>query len=97
MKISLGKALIGGGTLYIASTSAFFFLAKKNQGFQGDIDTSNVQDPNAKTKYIYDALAPKYDQLVGWDEVLMGVSRLRKKLVRQCSGSVLGKKRQQQR
>lgn len=76
--------LLGGAAVYGAATlGAYltFYEPKKPAGAPEVTDARRLQ--------VFNANAPQYDRDVGWDETLMGISLMRRFLLRQADGKVL--------
>ena len=82
--------LLGGATLYASVTFATYIMLydpRKSSSMQPHALATAITD--ATRVSIFDTNASKYDKEVNWDERLMGISLLRKFLLRQANGHVL--------
>jgi hypothetical protein len=82
----------GGIGAYIAGVGAYLSLSGNKKPQPASSATAPGHSgvtSKEKTRSIYDTLAPTYDDKVGFDEAIIGITRLRKALVRQAKGRVL--------
>lgn len=70
--------LLGGAGLYVGVASAAYIRVKSHQ-CSGPCQHEQHQDGQA-----FNAQADTYDQQIGWDERLMGITLLRWVLMRQA-------------
>lgn len=73
------RYLLGGAGLYVGVATAAYWRVKSNQCPQCPSVPTQQQDGQAFTE-----LADTYDQQIGWDEKLMGITLLRRWLMRQA-------------
>jgi hypothetical protein len=72
------RYLLGGAGLYAGVATAAYIRVKTNQCPQV---CEHAQKPDGQA---FNALADTYDQQIGWDEKLMGITLLRWMLMRQA-------------
>lgn len=81
----LGPILIGGSLLYVTATyvSMLVFKSKNdtNDIVAGKTEKPSVTPATFDTSNVWESVAKKYDQEIGWDEVVMGVGLLRRWLI----------------
>lgn len=77
--------LLGGVAIYGVATLGAYLTFYEPKAAAADAPA--VTD--ARRRQVFDANAPQYDRDVGWDETLMGVSLLRRVLLRRARGQVL--------
>jgi methyltransferase OMS1 len=71
--------VVTGAFVFIGTTYVSYALtAKPKVTYEADLPTN----PNERTKAIYNSVAKKYDSSVGLDETLIGVSRLRSRVIK---------------
>lgn len=84
-KPKLGPILIGGSLLYVTATyvSMLVFKSKSdtNDIVAGKTEKPSVTPATYDTSNVWKSVAKKYDQEIGWDEVVMGVGLLRRWLI----------------
>ncbi|CAO0802221.1 unnamed protein product [Mucor circinelloides] len=92
-KPKLGPILIGGSLLYVTATyvSMLVFKSKSdtNDIVAGKTEKPSVTPATFDTSNVWKSVAKKYDQEIGWDEVVMGVGLLRRWLIGKAKGDVL--------
>jgi methyltransferase OMS1 len=72
--------IVSGAFIFLGSTYISYALTNKPK--VAPLDPNFPQDPNEQTRAIYDSIAKKYDSSVGWDETLIGLTRIRAKIIR---------------
>ncbi|KAA6425558.1 hypothetical protein WJX79_010598 [Trebouxia sp. C0005] len=77
------RYLLGGAGLYAGVATAVYIRVKSNQC------PEVCEHASAPDGQAFNALADTYDQQIGWDEKLMGITLLRWMLLRQAKGHVL--------
>jgi hypothetical protein len=81
----LGPILIGGSLLYVTATyvSMLVFKSKNDTDdiIAGKTETPTVTPKSFDTSGVWETVAKKYDQEIGWDEIIMGVGLLRRFLI----------------
>lgn len=86
-KPKLGPILIGGSLLYVTATyvSMLVFKSKNDTNDMiagmGPSEIPTVTPKSFDTSGIWQTIAKKYDEELGWDEVIMGVLLLRRFLI----------------
>lgn len=78
------RYVLGGVVLYAGVSAAAYRRLRSTQSEAGCQHEQKQQDGQA-----FSALADTYDQQIGWDEKLMGITLLRRWLVRQAKVSIL--------
>ena len=73
--------LLGGVGLYAGVAAALYSRLKRNKCPEG------CKSQQAQGQPAFDSLADTYDQQIGWDETLMGLTVLRRWLIRQAQVS----------
>lgn len=90
----LGPILIGGTLLYVTATyvSMLVFKSKNdtNDIVAGKTEKPSVTPATFDTANVWESVAKKYDQEIGWDEVVMGVGLLRRWLIGKAKVSPVG-------
>ncbi|KAL3133523.1 hypothetical protein ABBQ38_007376 [Trebouxia sp. C0009 RCD-2024] len=77
------RYLLGGAGLYVGVAAATYLRLKSHKC------TDACTDQPQRDGQAFNCLADTYDKQVGWDERLMGISLLRRWLIRQAQGDVL--------
>ncbi|KAI7903365.1 uncharacterized protein BX663DRAFT_508366 [Cokeromyces recurvatus] len=93
-KVKLAPILLGGSLLYVTATYVSMLVFKSKNDTQEILTEeykkdSTVTPNNFDTSPIWESVAKKYDQEIGWDEIVMGVVLLRRWLVSKAKGNVL--------
>ncbi|OBZ87485.1 Methyltransferase OMS1, mitochondrial [Choanephora cucurbitarum] len=93
-KPKLGPVLMGGAVLYVSAAYVSMLVFKSKNDTNDMVSGKGAQDPSLTpssfdTANIWQSVAKKYDQEIGWDEIVMGVGLLRRWLIGKAQGDVL--------
>ena len=82
----LAPILIGGTFLYMTATYVSMLVFKSKNDTNDMVTGKGPEDPTITPKSfdtagVWETVAKKYDQEINWDEIIMGVSLLRRFLI----------------